>query len=407
MISVEREFIRLKPPTNSLSTEESIYLYLKQSLDPSAKLEFEKRLKIDSQFAEKVEDARSVLLYSQSLSKIYVSDELKTKVLESTTYWSSLSKKINISNWPRELSLFAESLALGLVVFFMLQIVPWSSLKKWWVVGVESIKVEREKDTTAGSEPDNKSGKSIKIADSQSKTKVTEVVPGQLARNEVQKKPVSESKKDSKNPASSARESGAALSGQASQPQTQPAVNPQAKTATHLAVNQPTNPPANLPVYPPTKTPEKISGHTTQTLGSTAKEGQRRGYVYRLFMDLKQLDQFTPAIAQKIKGLGGQKAGDVPLGWKRGEGSYYHFTLPETQYDSLLTVLKSYGPVRISKDPHPRVMPEGEIRLILWIESLDARGTKASPVNKSDESGENDQTDSSSIDQRENPAPGQ
>lgn len=92
------------------------------------------------------------------------------------------------------------------------------------------------------------------------------------------------------------------------------------------------------------------------------------GFVYRAFMNLDSLDKKSPKIVERIKSLGGVKAGQVELGWRKPKGSYFHFSVPEYQYDELLKSLRNFGPVRIYKDPHWRVMPQGKIRFILWIE---------------------------------------
>lgn len=93
-----------------------------------------------------------------------------------------------------------------------------------------------------------------------------------------------------------------------------------------------------------------------------------KGFVYRAFMSLDQLDQVSPKIVAEIKQLNGAKAGQVELGWRKPKGSYFHFSLPESNYEKLMSALKSFGPVRIYKDPHWRVMPQGQIRFILWVE---------------------------------------
>lgn len=99
------------------------------------------------------------------------------------------------------------------------------------------------------------------------------------------------------------------------------------------------------------------------------KESKPKGFVYRAFMTLGDLEEIGPKIADDIRELGGAKAGEVELGWNRGTGRYYHFSLPEMNEEKILERLRVYGPVRISKDPHPRVMPQGQVRFILWIES--------------------------------------
>ncbi len=108
---------------------------------------------------------------------------------------------------------------------------------------------------------------------------------------------------------------------------------------------------------------------TEKASEASAAEKRPRGFVYRGTMKIDQLDERTPIIAQKIRDLDGVKAGEVELGWRKdNKGSYYHFSIPELNYDKLLEDLTAFGPVRFSKDSHPRVMPAGQIRIILWVE---------------------------------------
>jgi hypothetical protein len=123
----------------------------------------------------------------------------------------------------------------------------------------------------------------------------------------------------------------------------------------------------------PQPTPKPAANQPAQ---STNQEPEQRAapagksFVYRAFMNLKDLDSIGSKIAAHITELGGQKAGEVELGWKRGSGRYFHFALPKVNEDKLLEQLRAYGPVRMSKDPHSRVMPEGQVRFILWVEPL-------------------------------------
>lgn len=100
-----------------------------------------------------------------------------------------------------------------------------------------------------------------------------------------------------------------------------------------------------------------------------AHETKAKGFVYRAFMTLDNLEDIGPKITADLVALGAEKAGEVELGWRRGTGRYYHFALPETNEKKVIERLQVYGPVRISKDPHPRVMPPGQVRFILWVES--------------------------------------
>lgn len=100
----------------------------------------------------------------------------------------------------------------------------------------------------------------------------------------------------------------------------------------------------------------------------TATGAKPKGLVYRAFMSAATIDETTASVKQLVETLGGTKAGQVDLGWRKSQGTYFHFALPESNYDKLIEGLRTFGPVRIYKDPHWRLMPEGQIRLILFIE---------------------------------------
>lgn len=96
--------------------------------------------------------------------------------------------------------------------------------------------------------------------------------------------------------------------------------------------------------------------------------GSGKGSILRGAIEVEAFDSAWPAIRDKIITLGGKAAGNVELGWlRRPDESYFHFTLPESNRSELETFLKTFGPVRISRERHPRVMPEGQIRIILTV----------------------------------------
>jgi hypothetical protein len=101
---------------------------------------------------------------------------------------------------------------------------------------------------------------------------------------------------------------------------------------------------------------------------ASAVDPSERGFVYRMSMSTSKVDAITPEVRAKIEALGGKKAGEVELGWKRRSGSYFHFAMPEADYDTLVEYLRAQSPVRIQKAPHRRIMPAGQIRIILWLE---------------------------------------
>ena len=104
---------------------------------------------------------------------------------------------------------------------------------------------------------------------------------------------------------------------------------------------------------------------TTRPLTTTTR---REGYVYRVFVSTKDASEASDKTKEMILGMGGTKAGEVELGWQEPRGRYFHFIIPEKTYDEFIGFIKTLGPVRIQKDRHPRVMPEGQIRFILLVQ---------------------------------------
>jgi hypothetical protein len=124
---------------------------------------------------------------------------------------------------------------------------------------------------------------------------------------------------------------------------------------------------AKAPEKPPEKNPVTM---VVQNSRDEKKTVQLQGLLYRLMMTIDNAEKRTPDIKEKIEKLGGEKAGQVDLGWRKTnpDGSYFHFKMPESNYNELIKTLGGYGPVRIYKSPHERIMPPGEIRIILFIE---------------------------------------
>ncbi len=105
------------------------------------------------------------------------------------------------------------------------------------------------------------------------------------------------------------------------------------------------------------------------TSPSTPTVPKLKGVLYRMWMELPDVDTVAPQVRAKIIQFGGHKAGQVELGWRKvnPSGAYFHFIMPKKNYDDLVKTLGGYGPVRILKTAHQRVMPPGKIRIILWM----------------------------------------
>lgn len=157
---------------------------------------------------------------------------------------------------------------------------------------------------------------------------------------------------------------------------TQPDKSVKAKASDSISTQKEKAKPAVVAVVEqkaPEPVPAKMTDESSEQPVSklTASESTKlKGLLFRVMLDLENSDAKTTELRQKIISLGGVKAGQVELGWRKKDpnGNYYHFTMPESNYQQLITTLGGYGPVRIYKNPHERVMPEGQIRIILWVE---------------------------------------
>jgi len=93
-----------------------------------------------------------------------------------------------------------------------------------------------------------------------------------------------------------------------------------------------------------------------------------KGILFRAEIEVGNFAEATSQIREKITALDGKPAGQEELGVEREKGTAsFHFSLPESNRAELEEFLKTFGPVRFKQEAHPRVMPDGEIHIILTI----------------------------------------
>lgn len=295
---------------------------VKESLDDYPELETELR------------SLTQGIQYLNQLKKTDISEPLFHRVTEEKGLWISISK---VSEWPSWIKWSLEAGAVALLLVLSIQIIPdefWMKDTSHWQIGKVESEAEKEEivlsDATdeeavlTQKEEDIQSVKEDVVAvlppeepPTESPEKATEKLPGKLAGTNAK----SESKELEKD---------------------------QSKVVPALAAVAPE----------PPKKPKAT-----------------KGYVVRMSMYSDQVDKITPKIVEKINELGGDKAGEVKLGWRKKNGSYFHFMIPENKNSELTRFISQFGDVRISKDVHSRIMPEGTERYILWIEEVNAKPT--------------------------------
>ncbi len=120
----------------------------------------------------------------------------------------------------------------------------------------------------------------------------------------------------------------------------------------------------------------EITKKTEPDKKEVAKKKGPRGVLYRVYMSLRDLEGVTPQIVEIIERMSGEKAGKKKLGYLKPKGRSFHFKLPMNYRDQVFEELKVFGRVKIDKEKHWRIMPEGQSRVILWVEDLDLKAAR-------------------------------
>lgn len=288
--------------------------------------------------------------YCDKLSEIKVSKEILDLQVDGVI--QAKIKSVAPNRWPTPIKWGLEALVVSCAVAIVAVSLFWSNLQSLFpkehqtTLLEEKVRLERETNTH--------------ITD---RTEIAE-----FQKNLDMQKKTGESVEQSTNSPAYTEETKLSEERKSSQ-QTPPAKvssnSPVAESSAKIAV----------PVVVSNSQIEKAEGQVAKTKTTevaTSKPvvvtSKPKGYVYKLFMKLDNLDAIGPEITARIEELGGEKAGEVELGWKKPNGRYYHFIIPKANYGALQESLKAYGPVSIVKDPHDRVMPSDQERYILWIE---------------------------------------
>lgn len=287
---------------------ELLYDYLSGSLDKERRAVIEDHVKFsrDAQLdLTKIQNGQS---YAERLGDTIVSQPIIAQISTTSSYFSVLMQKSNFDKWPQGLKWGLEALVVVLGIVILLSVTPWQKVMQ---LGIGS------------------GSKEVVLAEV-SKTGTTATTSA-----DAEDKPefVDEGVKEATKELVAAKV-----------PEKTPAPE-KAIAATVVAKNE-----------KPTAEPPSV----------TAVSG---GFLYRGEIAVTNIEVVGPKITEKINELGGRKAGSVELGWKKTANSmYYHFTIPEAKYQDLMGFLATYGKPKISKEKHPRVMPDGIVRMIVTVD---------------------------------------
>lgn len=288
---------------------ELLYDYLSGSLDKERRAVVEDHVKFsrDAQLdLAKIQNGQS---YAEKLADTVVSQPIIAQISAPSSYLSVLMQKSNFDKWPQGLKWGLEALVVVVAIVTLLTVTPWQKVMQ---LGVGT------------------GSKEVVLAEV---SKSSETAPV------IEEKPEFVDEGVNK----------------------EPAKEPVAETVAAKTAEAPkAAPAAATPVA--AKKEEKQTTETSPTVASG-------GFLYRGEIAVTNIDVIGPKISDKIAELGGRKAGSVELGWKKTPNSmYYHFTIPEAKYQDLLTFLGTYGKPKVGKEKHPRVMPDGIVRMIITVD---------------------------------------
>lgn len=316
---------------------ELLYDYASGILDEDRRKAVDEFLANNEEQQQELAELNLAMDYCQDLAKTSITQPLSEELKDKVSVVTELSRKISWQHWPEFMRWGTEALLISTVVAIIAISIPWDKVREM-------------------------------LPESQRKYILTEVA----------KKPAPQPEEIKTIPQAPTPEPEEELPPQTSvsgdeEEETTVATQPPPPESAPVLMAKKTGGPAEEPVAEPE--PDEVETKTTKTTvvvkDIPEKKVALKGFLYRGSLSNDNLDATTPLMRTEIEKLGGEKAGDVELGWKKTENlRYFHFTLPESNYETLLKTLRYFGPVRISKEAHWRVMPEGKIRIILTVEGV-------------------------------------
>lgn len=305
--------------------DEFLYDYITKTLDTERSQALSRLVSESAHVREEIKKIESAMSYAEELSKTDVAPVLLERVGTPTSYVQGFLQKVKFQQWPSGIKLGLEVMTITSLVVGTALIIPWHRLL--------NISWTR---------------KDIILAEIQNEYKKQSSSENLIAKTEL---PLN---KDAEFKDEHLKGEGAAT----------PTPAPEKISVVVPVVVPSAQPPAKAPA------PEKPSAPVVATKVETTKEssdGKSQGWLHRGTIAVVNLAPTTDKFVKKITELGGRKAGEVELGWKKPEGSYFHFTIPESRSEELKKFFAEYGTLKLQKEKHERVMPDGIIRLIITV----------------------------------------
>jgi hypothetical protein len=296
--------------------QELLYDYMSGKLDKERIKAVEEYLQHNRESQNDIHKIQVGLDYTELMSQTKVSDALLQKIQIPDNYVENVVNKLKIEQWPAPVKMGVEASLIAIAITIIAVLIPWN-----------------------------------KILESSSQ-------PSNVTLTEINKSPLPQQGEDAPPVAAKRQDGEVQFQDEVKAPPTT------VKTVAQVAA------PQNTPQPPATAKPATavaaVSAPESATENSENKKSM--GFLYRGTIKITNAKAINSKLVEGLNALGGRKAGNVELGWAKGSGFYFHFTIPESKYQDLLSIFKDYGTLHISKEKHDRVMPDGIIRLIIDVE---------------------------------------
>lgn len=314
-----------------------LFEFARNTLDPERKSSVEKALENNSELQSEFIRLINGIQYCEKLSETLVNDAAIKQIEQQSSQVNFIVNRLRWHQWPLGFKWLLEAGVVGLLLVLVLNVLPLNRIIHL-SDGQDSqniiAEVDRKKKADPSAAPANKENPAFD--DEELKQAGSATVPVVTA------------------PATTVTV--------AEPPKPLPEVKPVTTTPATVAVVAP--PVAPQPVVKPPPTTVAVEPGPEKTA-----QAKSTGWIYRGQFLVTNAEMISPKIKDRIKEMGGQKAGEVEIGWLKTPNVYYfHFTIPEAKLAELEVLLKDFSTGKMIKEVHPRIMPDGIVRLLFTVE---------------------------------------
>lgn len=303
---------------SQFEAERMVSDYLNQELDAERTKAFEIAKREFPRIHVMIESYQQGQVYTQMLKQFKPSGDLKKSILRPETFIDQALERVHFSKWPKSFKMSLEILSVASLIATVSVLIPWEQLT--------ALKFGRSGDIVLA-----EINKQFDLPQEEGLPSLVVDVESGVFPDE--------------------SEDEGAL--------------PTTTLANTVVSTTSSTVPVKLAAVAATQETPKPQGAAP---GTTVAE-RRLGILFRGSIQVVNAKAATQKITQRLSDLGGRKAGEVEMGWEREKDLfYYHFTIPEDKYDQLSSLFSEFGSLRLSRERHERVMPEGIIRLIVVVE---------------------------------------